>query len=180
MLIKYKEVFSIFILFFVIGCGTKVQAPDPDPKFSFDSTGINIWIQADQNLNLYDENPHTLVLVIYQFTDANIFSDLSSNKPGIIKLLKGENFDQSITSVRKVIIQPGDEKTIKMPRTEGAKSVGIVAGYYKLSLESVTRLFDIPILEKTTGFISKTKTYTPEKLFINLYLGASEINRIGG
>jgi hypothetical protein len=55
--------------------------------------------------------------------------------------------------------------------------VGVVAGYYQLEKENVTRQYSHPVIEDKTW---RTITQKPGTLNINLYLGPQQIKEIRG
>lgn len=128
-------------------------APKPDPaadpsiSWGFGDKAVKISYQADQNLNQYDGKPHTLLVCVYQMNDPNIFNGLIKSTDGLQKLLQCSRFDPTVVRFRQVIVQPGDAKQVDLDRAEGAKWVGVVAGYYNLNSDMVTQLFEIPVVE---------------------------------
>ena len=177
-----KNFLTFFLLAAVIivsGC-TKNKPKPPKPDFTYHPGGIQIRYIASKELNSYDNKPHTLLMVVYQLSDVNAFNNLAAGEQGVKKLLSAKIFDPSAVAVDKIIVSPGEEKTIKLARAEKARWVGIAAGYYDLTPSSVTRLFKIPVLIEEEGLISKEKTATLGRLFINIRLAKHEIYRVGG
>ncbi len=164
---KYFILLSIFL--FISSCGPKVIIP-PDWKYGKDE--IRLRLKSDPQLNLYQGNPHTLVVCMYHLRDPNAFNQLVDEKEGLPKLLECSRFDPSVTNAKRFILHPGKELTESLDRPEGAKYVGLVAGYYNLKKEGVIRFFQIPIVEeKKRGSIIQK----PGVLSIDLYLGPHQI-----
>ena len=65
-------------------------------------------------------------------------------------------------------MQPGEVQTFELDRAEGAKYVGVVAGYYQLQKRQVTRLYTIPTSEEREPGMVVIKQ---KPLKINLFLG---------
>lgn len=176
---------------FAAGCGGKsksapvpaAMAPDPAQgvSWSFQPGGIVMALKADRSLNLYDDKPHTVVLCVYQLSDPSKFNDLLKTSQGVIGLLPCERFDPSVASTQKLIVYPGEERTLKLDRAEKARFVGVVAGYYEISPPQVARLFPIDWEERTEGWVPLFKdTYRePVPLVVNLLLGPREIQEVG-
>jgi predicted component of type VI protein secretion system len=84
------------------------------------------------------------------------------------KLLDCNRFDPSVSYARRLVVQPNQEMTESVDRAEGAKFVGVVAGYYTLQKAESIRSYAIPVKEHTEH---ATLVQTPAKLHIDLYLG---------
>jgi len=158
------------LIFLVSSCGPKVVIP-PDWKYGKDE--IVLRLKSDPQLNLYQGSPHTLVVCTYHLRDPNAFNQLVDEKDGLPKLLECGRFDPSVTNAKRYIIHPNKELTESVDRPEGAKYVGIVAGYYTLKKEGVVRFLQIPVTEeKKRGSIVQK----PGVLNIDLYLGPQQIH----
>lgn len=151
-----------------------------NPSRPYASKAIQIEYRADQNLNTYQDKPHTLALVVYQVTDINPFNNLIKDATGLAKLLQGEKFDPSVMAVDRFFIEPGDTNQLDIDRYENVKWVGIVAGYYDLTPGQVTRIFELPVLIETKGMIFKTNEARMGLLGMNLYFGPSSIQEVPG
>ena len=148
------------------GCAKKTV---PVPTWSY---------QADPQLNLYEGKRHTLLLAVYQLSDTGAFTSLAKDSDGLAKLLQVERFDPSVVAMERYILQPGELRTIEIYRAENAKWVGLAAGYYGMSPEHSTRLFEIPVLITHSGFLKRNSQATVENLQIQLYFGPTEINQV--
>jgi len=158
------------LIFLVCSCGPKVVIP-PDWKYGKDE--IRIHLKSDPQLNLYQGSPHTVVVCMYHLRDPNAFYQLVDEKDGLPKLLECGRFDPSVTNAKRFIINPSKELTESLDRPEGAKYVGIVAGYYTLKKEGTVRFLQIPVIEeKKSGSIVQK----PGVLNIDLYLGPQQIH----
>jgi type VI secretion system VasD/TssJ family lipoprotein len=153
------KVFILFSLVFIIAS----CASTPEWKYAEDA--ITLHLKSGPDLNLYQGKSHTLLLCIYQLKDPNMFNQLSEEKEGLAKLLQCGRFDASATTSKRLIIHPDQKITETLDRAEGAKYIGIVAGYFKHK-ERITRLFPIPVSRLTKK---------PKKFKVNLYLGPQEI-----
>ena len=158
-------------------CASK---PTPKPgRPEFLERGVVMHLEADPQLNLYESQPHTLLLCVYQLVDPNGFNQYREDYAGITKLLEGERFDASVASVKRVFVQPGASQNLVLDRAEGARYVGVVAGYYNMNKDRVTRLMEIPLLEQTKGWISKETTYSYGILDVTLKLGPEDLHEVG-
>jgi type VI secretion system VasD/TssJ family lipoprotein len=150
------------------------------PSRPYALRAIQIQYRADQNLNIYEDKPHTLAFVVYQLADVNPFTNLTKDAAGLTTLLKGEKFDKSVMAVDRFFIEPGDTNRLDIDRYENVKWVGIVAGYYDLTPGQVTRIFEMPVLIETKGMIFKTNEAKMGLLGMNLYFGPSSIQEVPG
>jgi type VI secretion system VasD/TssJ family lipoprotein len=164
------------LIFLLISCASKPSVVLP-PEWGYEKGAIQLRLKADPQLNLYSGSPHTLLLCIYHLRDPNAFNQLADEKDGIPKLLECGRFDPSVTYVKRVVVQPGQEVRESMDRAEGAKYVGIAAGYYQLQKERAVRFFQIPVVQEKKG---STLVSKPSVLTIDLLLGAQEMSEIRG
>lgn len=169
----------LFFLSFLSSCATSKKAGSADPAlvWGFEKKAIEISYQADKNLNLYDEKPHTILMCLYQLSDPNVFNELSKSEDGLNKLLTCSRFDESVVGFMQIIVQPGESKSLYLDRAENAKWAGLVAGYYNLSPGLITCLFEVPIVTKRKWLLFKKPI--PGNLSINLSLGSNKIHQSG-
>ncbi|MBC8017919.1 MAG: type VI secretion lipoprotein TssJ [Verrucomicrobia bacterium] len=142
------------------------------PEWGYEKEAIQLHFTSDLQLNLFQKQAHSLIVCLYHLRDPNGFNQLIDEKGGLHKLLECSRFDPSVTYSKRLVVQPSRDVTELMDRTDGAKYVGIVAGYYTLHKESSVRSYKIPISEVKTG---STLVQKPAKLNIDLYLGPQEI-----
>lgn len=173
--------FALKLCAFLFSCGG--GGPDPmrvTPQWKYDPNGGELRVRADTLLNLYDNQGHTLVLCIYQLSDPNKFLSLAKTRDGVLTLLQCEKaFDDSAVTFQKMIIQPGDDFTQPMARAEKATAVGVAGGYFELDPTRATRVFTYPVIERDTGVLSRDMVRKPGKLVVNLFLGPTEIQKVG-
>jgi type VI secretion system VasD/TssJ family lipoprotein len=171
--IKDIRGFTLFMLSFLLfSCATKPPiATDWPPE----KNAIRLHIMADPELNRYDGTPHTLLICLYQLQSKNSFSQLVEDKDGIYKLLECALFDASVVRSKRLIVQPGQDSTVDIDRAEGAKYVGVVAGYFLLERERIVRLFDVPLIIEKKGW-KRVRFEKPDLLNIDLALGPEQIH----
>ncbi len=165
----------IFLMTLYAGCAPK---PLPPPEFTFGKSAIQLQLKAAKDLNMYQGSAHTLLLCVYQLRDPNGFNQLTGDEDGLYKLLECSNFDASVTNVKRLIIQPGQEITFTLDRAEGTRYVGLVAGYSIMKKENMIRLLQIPIVVEKKGFIRTTKTQKPGVLQVTILLGPQGIKQV--
>ena len=142
----------------------EVKLP-PQPDYPFQAQAIRVRWTADPELNLADGSPHPVLLVVYQFSDANPFTGRAKDAPGLRTLLESAHFDPAVVAVDRVFVQPGAESFLLMDRAQGARWLAVAAGYYSLKASAATRLAAIP----------PGKQWEDGELCVELALGPAEI-----
>jgi len=105
---------------------------------------IDLSIKGDPQLNLYQNSSHAIYLCTCQLKDPNAFNQLIDERGGMEKLLSECNrFDGSVAYTKRYVVQPGQLLNDKQDHAEGARYMGIVAGYYNMKKENVVRLFPL-------------------------------------
>ncbi|MBN2515603.1 MAG: type VI secretion system lipoprotein TssJ [Deltaproteobacteria bacterium] len=170
----------IFVSSFLSSCATgkKPDSADSDLVWGYSPKSITISYQASKDLNVYDGKPHTILLCLFQLSEPNVFNELSKSDDGLTKLLECSRFDTSVAGFTRIIVQPGESKTLQLDREENAKWVGLVAGYFNLNSDQIKKLFEIPIVTKKKWLLFNTPI--PGELIINLSLGSNKIQQSGG
>jgi hypothetical protein len=154
----------------------QVRYPAPNAEF-LTPTMQEIFTDLQVRERSLDHGAWTVLKHLYQLRDPNTFNQLSDDTEGIYKLLECDLFDASVATAKRLIVHPGQDVTVTLDRAEGAKYVALAAGYYALEKDRMIRLFDIPVVIDTKGFIKRTKESKPGRLAIELELGPSQISR---
>jgi type VI secretion system VasD/TssJ family lipoprotein len=136
------------------------------PEAPLEGDVIGVMAAASKGLNTFNNQPHTVVLVLYQLTHSSAFSQLLETPEGKAKLLAGEAFDGSVLSRRRVVVQPGATQQIVLDRIEGARHLAAVAGFYNAEAKDMGRL--MPIVAQKSGALFWKK---PKPLVMRLDLG---------
>ncbi len=157
------------LLFSVALTCSCASGPGGPVEWGYEKNGIQLYLTADSQLNLYQGIPHTLYLCVYQLKDPNAFNELTRNEEGLAKLLGCTRFDASVARSHSLTLHPGEALTEMLDRADGAKYVGLVAGYYSFEKENMTRLFEVPV-GRNWYLVLEPKTLT-----IDLYFGPNEI-----
>jgi type VI secretion system VasD/TssJ family lipoprotein len=151
IIIKYLLV--VFCALFVSSCSST--------KWTYEKDAIHLHIIGDPALNQYQKKAHTLIACVYQLKDLNGFNQLIDEKGGLERLLECNRFDTGVTYSKRLVVQPKEDQTEAMSRTEETKYVGIVAGYYFLKKEHSARMFPIPV----------SWLNNPKNLNVDLHMG---------
>ncbi len=171
-----KSIVTLAVLIGFLTILSCASAPVLPPEWRYEKEAVKITFQADPQLNLYNNMAHTLELCIYQLKDPNGFNQLTETEDGLYKLLEGGMFDASVANFRRLNISPGQSMPVTMDRAEGARYIGIAAGYATIQKNLITRLIGIPVIvaEEGGGF-SKQKISKPEIIHLILRLGPHQI-----
>lgn len=133
-------------------------------------------IQADRDLNYYNNLSHTLRLCVYQLKDPNSFNQLTQSENGLYTLLECSMFDGSVANYQSFIISPEEYKELTLDRAEGARYIGLAAGYANVQKDNATRLLNIPVVVVKEGSIfRKQRVAKPDILNSVLRLGPQQI-----
>lgn len=166
---------GVLCIFFLSACAA---TPPPPPNYSYGKDGIEVHIQSDPRLNMNQGSPHTLLICVHQLRDPNTFNRLTGDTNGIYTLLECSQFDSSVTHSKRIIVQPGQKVSYTLDRAEGTKYVGVGAGYYNVRKKDVIRLYEVPIVTRSLGGLSRSRIAEPDLLNIELDLGPTKIRDI--
>ncbi len=162
---KYVLPLVLFLCINIVSCSKK---PDPLPVWSFKKDAIILNYSSDQMLNIYDNMPHTLMVIIYELSDANNFKKFSQYEEGIRKLLNQQVKDPNILTFQRIFIEPGKHGKVVLDRVEKATWIGIVAGYYSLEPQKTVKTIQIPYKVEKKGLIRRKRIATIPTLKVNL------------
>lgn len=160
------------LLFFVVGAVAWTSCSlvgSGKPEWGYEKNAIELVVKSDPKLNLYQDRVHSLMICVFQLRDLNGFNQLVDERNGLSTLLECGRFDPAVTYAKRVIAQPSLDSNEIMDRTEGAKYIGIVAGYYELRKETAVRYLQVPV----------SLLNNPKKLTIELVLGPKAIKEMG-
>ncbi len=135
--------------------------------YGYEKDAISLHLKGDPKLNLFDRRPHTLLVCVYQLRDPNALNQVLQDAEDVTKLLECGRFDPSIVNARKIILQPGKEISEALDRAEGARYIGIVAGYYNLDKQRASRIIPVPV----SGLFGKKAS----RMNLDIFLGPEEI-----
>jgi len=145
-------------------------------KWGYEKDAIELHLKSDKQLNYKDKKAHALVVCVYQLMNPNAFSQLAGSRNGLSSLLECGVFDPASVAVSKqIVVTPGKDVDVKLDRAEGARYVAVVAGYYSIEKDNITRLYSIPEITERSGFLWANKTTRPGRLDVRLILAPRQI-----
>ncbi|MFS2160535.1 type VI secretion lipoprotein TssJ [Pseudomonas sp. Pseusp122] len=146
-------------------------------KWDYSESAIELTFTADNDLNQYDGQAHNLLVVVAQFDQISAFSAYTGSSQQLSSLLLMNSAPTGMIGLTRLFIEPGQSKQVSLPRLEGAKMVGIAAGYAHLDPTRSARLYQIGVDVTSTGWFSKTWTATPRPIAIDLLAGPDALLR---
>jgi type VI secretion system VasD/TssJ family lipoprotein len=137
--------------------------------------GVLFEITSATDLNLYENVPHTLLLSVFQMTDAAAFHKLKADPQQLSRVLASGQAGPDFVQLSRYVVAPGRRTLLALDRAQQSHYVGFVAGYYQLDAEGNARLFEVPLTVSSKGWLSSTYSAEPVPLAIRLNLGAQGI-----
>jgi len=167
----------------------KIKPVVPLGGWTYEKKSIAIRVKVKNELNLFSNASHTVLMGIYQLSDANGFLASTSTKQGIRGLLASTKKASDIpvpgiVSSLKLTVKPTKDEVLVLDRSEKAKFIGIIAGYYSLDPKKTTAMIPIPaVQDPKTGMsrfnlFSKPPPVRPGKLKIWINLDPLQIGNI--
>ena len=167
----------------------KIKPVVPQGGWTYETKSIAVRIKVKKELNLFSDTSHTVLMGIYQLSDSNGFLSSTSTEEGIRGLLASVKKVTDlpvpgIVSSRKLTIKPNKEEVLVLDRSENARFIGIIVGYYSLDPKKTTAIIPIPaVQDPKTGMsrfnpFSKAPPVRPGKLKIWIKLDPLQIGNI--
>lgn len=143
-----------FCILFSVWCRCALP-PQTDP-YVYSEKGLQIDIRADQLLNSWDGESHTVKLAIYQLSENGAFIERQKSNQELLNLLKVKKFDPTVVGYEQLILHPNESRIISVDRVNQAKWIGVVAGYYRTDSSPVpSTLIKIPTVSKKKSGLRK-------------------------
>lgn len=158
----------------MMGGNTQKEAK-AEVSWDYQKNAVMIDLVAGNDLNFYANEPHTLVLGIFQLADSKPFVKMLADPVQMTKTLESGRGGESVLQLDRYIVSPGRRTTIVLDRVQDARFIGVAAGYYQGSGAPVARLFHVPLNIRTEGMVSTTYIASPAVLATRLYLGSEQI-----
>ena len=167
--LKYVA-FILALSSLLAGCGKKPLAP---PQADYAEQAIRLNLMVSPKLNFHDGKAHALVLCMYQLSDPGVFMDILENPDGLDNLLVCEAFDPIVKSRKRIVLdRPGVDKRLVLNRVQGTRYLGIAAGYYDRLEGPCSKVIQVPVVERRTGFLWLKKTRYLDIADMTIFFGA--------
>lgn len=158
----------------MMGGNTRKEAV-AEIAWSFARNAILVEVEADNRLNEYSGEAHTLVLGVYQMEDSAAFYKLIADAALVGKSLETGKGGEGFVHFARYVVTPGQHSILQLDRAQKAKFVGIAAGYYQMDAARSARLFEVPLTVESEGMVSKTYKAAPATLALRLNFGPDEL-----
>ncbi len=175
-----RIVFGIVTILSIMctACQSKNQTAPPPVQWDFEQDAIHLRYDASPDLNQYGGSSHSLMLLVFQLTDAADFTNYTQTPDGILRLLQYHDLDRrksidlkNKADLQRFFINPGSSDVLHIDRVKDARWIGVVAGYFDIVPEQSTQVIRIPVEKTEQGFLRKTTHSRPGRLFIDIQLG---------
>ncbi|MDH5218851.1 MAG: type VI secretion lipoprotein TssJ [Gammaproteobacteria bacterium] len=107
---------------------------------------IRINISASEDLNMFDNLPHSTVVALYQFESPETIRRMMKEKNGMSVLLKAKSFSKEVKAVRKEIVHPGSKVSIYWDKQPEAKYLAVVGGFFIADAIQMVKVY--PVIER--------------------------------
>ncbi|KQQ49874.1 hypothetical protein ASF84_21950 [Pseudomonas sp. Leaf127] len=173
---------SLLLVFMLLGaCSTQDLTPEQkalsELKWEYTENAIELSFSADKDLNQYDGQAHNLMVVVTQFDQASAFTGYTGSDQQLSSLLLMNSAPTGMIGLTRVFIEPGQSKQLSLPRLEGARMIGIAAGYAHLDPARSARLYQIGVDVTSSGWFNKVWTARPRPIAIDLLAGPDALLR---
>ena len=150
MTVKELLLITMVLPFFITACSDKYSEQDKIQAINnvdtpFGAGMLTFQISPDTQLNSLNEISNSCALLFLQSSGKKTLQDLMNNPALIKQFFSGSGKADGILKVDKYIAMPGQEITLHIDRSEGAKYVGVIAGYYPFPGKQHMLLLDIPV-----------------------------------
>jgi type VI secretion system VasD/TssJ family lipoprotein len=166
-----KPLVLLMLVWMVSACAT--TSGERAAQTPYIEGGINFHLKGDRQLNLYQRNPHALIVCAYQLKELNAFNQLLEDKDGVTKLMECSRFDPSVNYVKRLVVQPGRDLYDAMEVSEGTRYVALSAGYYSFKAKQAVKTVTLPM--KGMPFLKK-----PGGTDISVFCGPQELRILKG
>jgi type VI secretion system VasD/TssJ family lipoprotein len=158
----------------LMGGNTRKEAV-AEIAWEFGRNAILVEVEADNRLNEYGGEAHTLVLGVYQMEDSAAFYKLIADTALVGKSLESGKGGEGFVHFARYVVAPGQHSILQLDRAQKAKFVGVTAGYYQMEAARSARLFEVPLTVESEGMVSKTYKAAPATLAVRLNFGPDEL-----
>lgn len=151
----------LFLLALCIsGCASTPDVTVPPNGWTYGARALQLVVATAPTLNMDSGQPHALALGVFQLSDPAAFATLTASSAGAAQALaQGAAADQSVVGFDRVILQPGESKTVFLSRAKDTQYIAFIAGYYQITPASDVALFNVPIQPVPTSWLTKGLVY---------------------
>ena len=131
-----------------MACGCSSQQPAPDSprkqaiaavKWDYEKDAISIEINADEQLNEFENEAHTLLLGVYQMADPAAFYKMTADSTAMSASLENGTAGDGSINLTRFVVTPGGKAIVDVDRAQKSKYVGLIAGYFQMDAPRAAR-----------------------------------------
>lgn len=146
----------ILLALCMAGCASAPDVTVPPNGWTYGARALQLVVATAPTVNMDSGQPHALALGVFQLSDPAAFASLTASSAGAAKVLaQGVAADQSVVGFDRVILQPGEKRTVFLSRAKDTQYIAFIAGYYKITPASDVALFNVPVQPVPTSWLSK-------------------------
>lgn len=166
-IVNIKNIFILLISFSLVACTTVTRQ---NTTWEYAKDAITLDIKADRDLNMYDDESHTLAMAIIQVSSPKKYTKLLQTTEGLSEAIANDTKFDDLTGFDRIYVSPAEETTVSLDRHKDTKYVFIVFGYADVTdVSKNSYMLDIPFDEGWWGD-------GPLNLDLDICLGAKSIN----
>ncbi|BDY37302.1 TPA: type VI secretion lipoprotein TssJ [Escherichia coli] len=170
----------LLIAIFITACSDKYSEQDKIQAINnvdapFAAGALTFQISSDTDLNSLNGVSNSCSLLFLQASDKKTLQEIMYNPVLIKQFFIGVGKADGILKIDKYIAMPGQDITLHLDRSEGAKYVGIIAGYYPFPGKQHMLLLDIPVDVTEQGWWKKSLHTSLSPLFKKISMGKESI-----
>ena len=118
--------------------------------YPHEEDAVVIHFQAGEYLNLYRGRPHAVSIKLLQLSDPGVLDHYrgSSFRLADLLALQAAELHQEVLSESRLVLLPGERRTLTFNRVKDARHLAILAGYYGMQDATSLRRLTIPAVNE--------------------------------
>lgn len=181
---------SAVILLFVVGsllcgCSSEPSTTVSNKRHAIDhvnapfsQSAITLNVTSEPGLNIWNEIANSCTLLVIQAQKDSSLKKVLTNPALLKSLFHGAGAEEDILKVDRYTMMPGQHITLHIDRSENARNVAIVAGYYPFPKKQHMAQVNIPVALNSSGWWTKKWTAQLSPLILDITLGSQSITQL--
>lgn len=149
-----------------------------DAPFAQSSISLNIITEPD--VNSWNGTANSCTLLIIQAEKSNVLNKVISNPILVKSYFNGTGSFDDILKVDRYSAMPGQQVTLHIDRSEHARHLAIIAGYYPFPSKNHMVIVDIPVITNSEGWWNKKWYAELAPMVMTITLGSQNISQFSG
>lgn len=155
--------------------GTSREQALAEPATDFAPAAITVRIRADAGLNPAEGQAHTVVVGVLQSARADTLHALADRPGRLDEALAGGPLPDGVLRLSRYVVYPGATCMLRVDRAQKVRAIALAAGYAQGADTTTLRIFDIPLIVHSKGWIWPSYTAAAGPLHLRMRLGARQI-----